>query len=180
MINKLAKDVTEFRKANGLPLYWNGTKEELIVGYSVIIEELTELFDATNIIEKVDALIDWAYTLVGQMVHKADGAAVTYECTFEAFAVKMAIDVAERKGIDFGKCWDEVHRSNMSKACKDDFELMETQKHYDLKGVSTYAEKINGLYVVKCEHDKSGKVKKGKVLKNVFYSEANLASIINN
>lgn len=176
-IDKLAKDVTEFRKANGLPLYWNGTKEELIVGDSVIDEEFTELVDAVDIVDKVDALIDWAYTLVGKMVHTKTS--LHYEHSFEAQLITGTIvKQFERRGIDFLKCWDEVHRSNMSKACKTEMELIETAIHYEQKGISVYHEKINGLYVVKCEHDNSGQVKKGKVLKNVFYSEADLAPII--
>ncbi len=74
-------------------------------------------------------------------------------------------------GKKFASLFDEVHRSNMSKACNNEKEAQETVDFYSTNGEE-------------CTYKKSGikyhvhRVADDKVLKNKYYSPANLSTII--
>ena len=74
-------------------------------------------------------------------------------------------------GEKFGDLFNEVHRSNMSKACNSQEEADATILHYQEKGQDAYSEKSGEKYNV---HRKSD----NKVLKSINYSPADLKSII--
>jgi hypothetical protein len=73
----------------------------------------------------------------------------------------------------FNTLFDEVQRSNMSKACTSQQEALATLSHYKQKdGTEGRYEEVNGKYIVYRSSD-------NKVLKSVGYSPASLKDIIN-
>ena len=117
---------------------------------SLIAEELKELEDAIegdDLTEIADALCDIQYVLSGAVLE---------------FGL----------GEKFKELFDEVQRSNMSKACKTEGEALETVSFYhDKKGVDAYYVKQDGKYLVYRKGDK-------KTLKSVNYSPADLEKIL--
>lgn len=116
---------------------------------SLIEEELKELEEAiqdNNIVEIADALCDIQYVLSGAILE---------------FGLKDK----------FSALFEEVQRSNMSKACKNEEEAIATQAHYKEKGVDSYYREVDGKFLVFRNGDH-------KTLKSVNYSPADLRSII--
>lgn len=179
MIKKLMQktsDVIEFRELMGLPVDTGLPFDEYELALATVAEEFIELANAETLIDKADALVDTVYTIIGMGVNEHGKHWI--ECCDKLFFTLDLIDRASKAlGIDFDRCWDEVHRSNMSKACKDGAEVVLTQSHYAAKGVTTYVEDVNGLFVVKCLSDKKCVMRKGKALKSVNYSEADLGFV---
>jgi len=117
---------------------------------ALIAEELKELQEAIenkDIIEIADALCDIQYVLSGAVLE---------------FGLKDK----------FNALFEEVQRSNMSKACKTEEEAKATQAHYLDKGVKSYYKEIDGLFLVFRDGDH-------KTLKSINYSPADLKSILN-
>lgn len=116
---------------------------------SLIAEELKELEEAIenkDIVEVADAFADLQYVLAGAI---------------------LEFGLADK----FQEIFEEVHRSNMSKACQSAEEATRTLNHHFLKGDrGTINQKENGSFIVIRED--------GKLLKSVDYSPANLKSII--
>ena len=117
---------------------------------SLLQEELNELKQAiedNNLVEIADALADLQYVLSGAVLE---------------FGLKDK----------FNTLFNEVQRSNMSKACRSQQEALETLSYYKQKdGTEGRYEKINGKYIVYRSAD-------NKVLKSVGYSPASLEDII--
>ncbi|MFD2034325.1 hypothetical protein ACFSKL_05960 [Belliella marina] len=116
---------------------------------SLIAEELKELEEAiaeNNLVEVADALCDIQYVLSGAI---------------------LEFGLADR----FKELFEEVQRSNMSKACRSLEEAEATVAHYQAQGVSCFYEKKGELYLVFREGDR-------KTLKSVNYSPADLNSIL--
>lgn len=117
---------------------------------SLIAEELKELEEAIenkDIVEVADALCDIQYVLSGAILE---------------FGLKDK----------FSELFDEVQRSNMSKACKSQEEAEATIRHYFEKdGTESYFKEVDGLFLVFRKED-------DKTLKSVNYSPADLKSIL--
>lgn len=116
---------------------------------SLIAEELKELEEAIankDLVEVADALCDIQYVLSGAV---------------------LEFGLADK----FAALFDEVQRSNMSKACKSIEEAEKTIAHYRAKGVDCFYEKADGHYLVYRTEDR-------KTLKSVNYSPADLSSIL--
>lgn len=116
----------------------------------LISEELKELEQAIkdkDMVEIADALCDIQYVLSGAV---------------------LEFGLGDR----FVELFDEVQRSNMSKACKTMEEAEATVKHYkDNKGTDSYIKEADGLFLVYRKED-------DKTLKSVAYSPADLKGII--
>jgi len=116
----------------------------------LISEELKELEQAIkdkDLVEVADALCDIQYVLSGAVLE---------------FGM----------GEKFAELFDEVQRSNMSKACKTMEEAEATVKHYqENKGTESYIKEADGLFLVYRTED-------NKTLKSVNYSPADLKSIL--
>lgn len=116
---------------------------------SLIEEELKELEEAIrekNIIEIADALCDIQYVLSGAILE---------------FGLKDK----------FNALFEEVQRSNMSKACKNEEEAVATQAHYKARGVDSYYKQVDGKFLVFRQGDH-------KTLKSINYSPADLKTIL--
>lgn len=152
-MNQYLRQVEEFHKtfkAPVLPSPQLAPAERAKLRVSLIQEELNELQEAINkgdLVEVADALCDLQYVLSGTVLE---------------FGMKEKFD----------EMFEEVHRSNISKACKSYDEVIATQSYYAEKGTeSYYEEQEDGTYLVLRKSDK-------KALKSINYSPANLASIL--
>tara|TARA_R110000868_G_scaffold45693_1_gene151452 strand:- start:5 stop:472 length:468 start_codon:yes stop_codon:yes gene_type:complete len=116
----------------------------------LISEELKELEQAIvdkDMVEIADALCDIQYVLSGAVLE---------------FGL----------GEKFKSLFDEVQRSNMSKACKTVEEAEATVKHYkENKDTNSYIKEVDGLYLVYRSED-------NKTLKSINYSPADLKGIL--
>ncbi len=118
---------------------------------SLIAEELKELqeaIDDKDVVEIADALCDIQYVLSGAILE---------------FGM----------GEKFKELFEEVQRSNMSKACEDEEEAKQTVAHYKSeKDTDAYYEERDGKWLVY-------RVGDNKTLKSINYSPADLKSILN-
>ncbi|MFD2552938.1 pyrophosphohydrolase domain-containing protein [Sphingobacterium tabacisoli] len=110
------------------------------------LKELEEAIQAKDLVEIADALCDIQYVLSGAILE---------------FGLKDK----------FNTLFEEVQRSNMSKACKNEEEAIATQAHYKEKGVDSYYKEVDGKFLVFREGDH-------KTLKSINYSPADLKSIL--
>jgi len=117
---------------------------------SLLSEELRELQKAIedkDLVEIADALCDLQYVLSGAVLE---------------FGM----------GEKFKALFDEVQRSNMSKACRNKEEAEATMKYYkEERGFESYMVEEGGLFLVYRKED-------NKTLKSVNYSPADLRSIL--
>ncbi|MGF7038245.1 hypothetical protein [Mucilaginibacter lappiensis] len=126
------------------------SKERCDLRIALLAEELKELqqaVDDNNLVEIADALCDLQYVLSGAVLE---------------FGL----------GEKFKELFDEVHRSNMSKACKTIEEANQTIEHYrNTAGTESHYKEIDGLFLVYRTTD-------NKTLKSINYSPADLGSIV--
>lgn len=118
---------------------------------SLIAEELKELEEAisdNDLVEIADALCDIQYVLSGAVLE---------------FGL----------GDKFKALFDEVQRSNMSKACNTEDEAKATVEYYmNEKDTECYYKEIDGKFLVFRKSD-------DKTIKSINYSPADLKSILN-
>lgn len=129
------------------------SEERCQLRINLLQEELNELATAIkekNIVEIADALSDLQYVLSGAILEF--GMANKFKALFE-----------------------EVQRSNMSKACKNEDDIKKTKRWYSKnKGIHEFTVEQNGdVYIVKRAGD-------GKILKNSNYSKADIEGILKN
>jgi len=143
--------VAEFHTTFKHPILENPiipSKQRADLRVSLLAEELKELKEAienNDLIEVADALCDLQYVLAGA-IHE--------------FGL----------GGKFKTLFDEVHRSNMSKACKTVEEAEQTIQYYlDKDQTESYYKEIDGLFLVFRKAD-------DKTLKSINYSPADLKS----
>ncbi|WPC72804.1 nucleoside triphosphate pyrophosphohydrolase family protein [Vibrio porteresiae] len=180
IFDHLYRDITEFRSTFDLPVAQPDTlnAQQDSLHTSLIVEEMTELAEAPNKTEQADAIVDSVYVLMGRLVHLgnekvSDNLAISY-------LIDILLNVAVNRGIDFIPCWDEVHSSNMSKVCRNEQEYAETEAFYAKQGVKLMGVAKGGYIIAKCAEDfvsESKTIKKGKVLKSVYYRPADLAPL---
>lgn len=144
--------VAEFHKTFNAPILDSPqipSAERCTLRVALLQEELKELKEAienNDIVEVADALCDLQYVLSGAVLE---------------FGL----------GEKFVELFNEVQRSNMSKACANQQEADETIAFYKEKGEEAYSETSGGKINV---HRKSD----NKVLKNKYYSPADLKTIL--
>ena len=118
---------------------------------ALIAEELKELEVAVlqkDIVEVADALCDLQYVLSGAILE---------------FGL----------GEKFKSLFEEVQRSNMSKACDSEEEARQTVAHYlEKDGTSCYYKPVDGKWLVYRNSD-------NKTIKSIKYSPANLTKVLN-
>jgi predicted HAD superfamily Cof-like phosphohydrolase len=127
------------------------SEERCKLRVALIAEELKELEVAIlekDIVEVADALCDIQYVLAGAILE---------------FGL----------GEKFSKLFEEVQRSNMSKACMSEQEARDTVDHYKKKdGTECYYVKAGDNWLVYRKSD-------NKTIKSIGYSPANLAKFVN-
>ena len=111
------------------------------------LDEFKEAIEAGDIVAVADALCDLQYVLSGAVLE---------------FGL----------GDKFKALFDEVQRSNMSKACLTVDEAEATVAHYRSQGVECHYIESDGRYLVYRDADH-------KTLKNINYSPADLETVLN-
>jgi predicted HAD superfamily Cof-like phosphohydrolase len=146
-------DVAQFHDTFNAPILDKPTipsKERCVLRVSLLQEEVRELQEAiadNDLVEIADALADIQYVLSGAI---------------------LEFGLADK----FKTLFDEVQRSNMSKACSSMQEAQATQVAYEKKdGTKSFIEKKENKFLVYREGD-------NKVLKSVNYSPADLKKIL--
>ncbi|MCL1143747.1 nucleoside triphosphate pyrophosphohydrolase family protein [Shewanella gaetbuli] len=177
----LYRDIFEFRSTFDLPVELPESLDSQAdtLHTSLIIEEMTELAEADSRIEQADAIVDSVYVLMGRLVHL--GASKVSDRIEISYLIDLLLNVAKNREINFIECWDEVHSSNMSKVCRNQQELDETIAHYATQGVEIVGSVKGDFLIAKCAKDveMAGKtVRKGKVLKSVYYRPAELDKLV--
>lgn len=126
------------------------SKERCELRVSLLAEEVKELqiaINDNNLIEIADALCDIQYVLAGAILEFGLGG-------------------------KFKQLFDEVHRSNMSKACKTIEEANQTIEYYKTnESCDANFKEEGGLFL-------AYRTKDHKVLKSINYSPADLQSIL--
>jgi predicted HAD superfamily Cof-like phosphohydrolase len=147
------KQVAEFHRTFRHPILEQPTIPDATrcnLRVSLIAEELEELREAIanqDIVEIADALCDIQYVLSGAILE---------------FGM----------GHKFKTLFDEVQRSNMSKACKTEEEAIATVNHFrEKKGEECYYQKVEDLYLVYRTND-------NKTMKSINYSPADLKGLL--
>lgn len=121
----------------------------------VELKELEDAIESDDVVEVADAFTDLQYVLDGAMLE------------FGMHHIKDAL-------------FEEVHRSNMSKACVNKKECIDTQAKYLEEGTESYSttkdifEDENYIHSVHLVFRKED----NKLLKSINYSHANLKAII--
>lgn len=145
--------VAEFHKTFNHPIVADPTipnKKRSALRVELISEELKELEEAikdNDLVEIADALCDIQYVLSGAILE---------------FGM----------GEKFKELFDEVQRSNMSKACDTVEEAQATVKHYtEDRDTPCYYKEKDGKFLVYRASDE-------KTLKSINYSPADLKSIL--
>lgn len=127
------------------------SKERCQLRVSLIAEELKELEQAikdNDLVEVADALCDIQYVLSGAVLE---------------FGL----------GEKFVELFEEVQRSNMSKACKTQEEAEQTLNYYkNERNTDAYIVEEDGKYLVYRKGD-------NKTLKSINYSPADLKKLLN-
>jgi len=148
-LNQVAEFHTTFKHPI-LPTPVIPSKERCELRIALLAEELKELQQAitdNDLVEVADAFCDLQYVLSGAILE---------------FGL----------GEKFKELFDEVHRSNMSKACKTVEEANATIAHYHAKdGTESYYTEIDGLFLVYRKID-------NKTLKSINYSPASLNAVL--
>ena len=147
--------VSEFHKTFNVPVLDKPeipSEERCQLRVNLLQEELNELSEAIknkDLVEIADALCDLQYVLSGSV---------------------LEFGLSEK----FDQLFDDVQRSNMSKACETMQEAIETILHYKkTQGFESVYKKVDNKFVVYRLSD-------NKVLKSVNYSPTDLKKIIEN
>lgn len=145
--------VAEFHRTFKHPVLDNPTipsAKRCELRVELIAEELKELEEAikdNDLVEIADALCDIQYVLSGAI---------------------LEFGMADK----FKSLFDEVQRSNMSKACNSEQEAIETVTHYKQeRNTDCYYKQVDGKWLVYRQAD-------DKTLKSIYYSPADLESIL--
>lgn len=148
------KLVEEFHKTFGAPILENPempSKERCNLRVKLIQEELDEMKESIeneDVIEIADSLGDLMVVLCGSILE---------------FGM----------GNKFNDIFENIHNSNMSKACDSEREALETLLFYKHKdGTEGYYKEVEGKWLVYRDDD--------KILKSINYSPANLKDILEN
>lgn len=187
LYTKLYQDIVDFRNTFQLPVNepekFSLADDEL--HDKLYLEETIELSEADTQVSRMDAIVDSAYVLMGRLVHLGYRNLAQARAAEPArvFALETLLNVcsATFKNEVFLICWQEIHASNLSKACKTEQERDDTIRSYKKLKVPTVVEECNGLYLIKVAEDVTIKDKhypKGKVLKNAHYKAADLVSLV--
>ena len=147
------KMVEEFHRTFSAPVLETPqipSKERCDLRINLMQEELDEIkvaIENNDFVEISDGLCDLMYVLCGSILE---------------FGLKDK----------FNELFNEVHESNMSKACSSEKEASETVTHYKLKdGTEAHYKEIDGKWLVFRDSD-------NKVLKSVDYTPANIKKFL--
>lgn len=167
--------VKEFRITSGLPVSEKPiilSKAAIDHHASLMQEEVDEFNQATDLVGKLDAVIDCYYFACGMFLHAGcpQWKSAEYE-RIEIHKYKYLLWVgntfdslvpdALNAALIFDQLFNHVHNSNMSKFCKSEAEAIIGVDRYFQQGKEVRAVKVNDLWVLKHYNGEQTKVLKG-------------------
>lgn len=168
-MNKTLKSVEEFHRTFGAPVLDEQSipaQDRIALRLTLILEELHELAQESGQEELFISMLrdkvnkhqpqDFKANLTGVMDALCDIQVVLNGSILE-FGLHDQFDAA----------FDEVHRSNMSKACTNETDAQASVQKYKDQGVDARYELLNGKYVLYRNAD-------NKILKGIHFSEPDL------
>lgn len=144
---------------------------------SLVTEEWKEFLSGLkdkDIIQIADGLGDTAYVLLGAMWTFSDHK-VLFKY-YEDQLIDLEKTILKYFTVDqFYSIFIEIHRSNMSKSCKNIDEVYATMAQEKYKDIKYRYEQKGSLFNILIDEDYPEKdLKKNKLLKSIGYSSANL------
>ncbi len=160
--------------------YWSNATPEYLLNMGVDLKKMPARSDFQTMLSN-QIKLDYEHKKSFALIWEVDGKPVGHsnvnpvEYGNQAF-MHLHIWYPEYRGKGLGEkfveLFNEVQRSNMSKACENEIVAQETIEHYKQKdGTESDYKEVNGKYIVYRNED-------NKVLKSVNYSPANLPGII--
>jgi hypothetical protein len=177
--------VKEFRETYGLPSFPCYNQENEILRDSLIKEETNEYImslDKHDYIGYYDGICDTVYVLLGS-IETYENAELNepyiINCISRWYRQLNSIMKHTLALKHFDKAFDEVHRSNMSKSCNSIDEVYATMSQPKYKDIKFKYVERNGKYFILIDEDvPERELKKGKLLKSINYSPANLEFVL--
>ncbi|MDN5205585.1 nucleoside triphosphate pyrophosphohydrolase family protein [Fulvivirgaceae bacterium BMA10] len=173
-MNKTLRSVEEFHKTFGAPVLNDPeipARDRVKLRLSLILEELSELAVASEATDDfIDLMKNKIDAIRSEKESKDPVEAMDALCDLQVVLNGTILEYGLHDKFD--ESFDEVHRSNMSKACEDEEQGEESIAKYKDQGVATRMEKVNGKIVIYRDPD-------NKILKGVNYTPPNIKSILN-
>lgn len=196
--------ITQFRNTFNLPISKEITWEfelatdklaNVELHNSLHLEEFKELAEATTLVEQADAIGDMIYVIVGRLVESGANTLAIAGRYFPAYVSwlnylysmgtdlfnmgKTPNDSRYQSGI-VQAVFDAIHESNMTKACAAD-QVEANVKHYADRDTPVTPEQVEpNVWVLKVSEDLPTKgLKKGKVMKSIYYTPVDLCQVLN-
>lgn len=173
---KLYTDIKLFRNTFNLPVETGVIPEHSdVLHTSLAVEELTEIAEAVDLVEISDGLVDVMVVAYGRVVE------LGREIPAIEYLVELMLSVAHTKGIDVIRCWNEVLESNLSKTAKNKQEVTDNIEFYKGYGIELDIEEKDGVFLLKNAKEclyKGKELKVGKVMKSIYYKEADLSFVL--
>lgn len=181
----LVDQIAEFRQTFELTINAPGEQGYLSTNVelhdALHLEEFKELAYAPNDVERIDALGDMMYVIVGRLVEAGVRCLEDAQAHFPQsidwinYLVTLGADIL---GDDCAMyhVFKLIHESNMTKTCTY-AQIVENQAHYQKEDIVLDVEhKGLNCYILKTRFDyPDKKLKKGKVIKNIHYSPVDLS-----
>jgi predicted HAD superfamily Cof-like phosphohydrolase len=163
-MNKTLESVREFHMTFGAPVLDQPqipSDERVKLRLTLILEELYELAEASGaegmFVEMMKKKVE-AYTPTREVKDPIE--ALDALCDLQVVLNGSTLEYGLQD--QFDEAFDEVHRSNMSKACDNEDEGKASIQKYNNEGIQTILEQVNGKYVIYRASDH-------KILKGVNY-----------
>ena len=163
-MNKTLESVSEFHKTFGAPVLDNPQipdEDRVRLRLTLILEELGELAEASGAAKVFNEMMK---NKVADFEDKPEvmdmGEALDALCDLQVVLNGSTLEYGLQDKFD--EAFDEVHRSNMSKACTNKEDAEASVDKYQKQGIETVLEKVNGKYVIYRAADH-------KILKGINY-----------
>ena len=161
-MNQTLKDVTEFHRTFGVPIGENPSVpsvDRIKLRLTLILEELHELAQASGAEAEFIDMLDQKVKEYQPQNTKPDPVEVIDAlCDLQVVLNGSIIEYGFQDVFD--QAFEEVHQSNMSKACLTEEEGRISIENYKEQGVAVILEPVNGKFILYRSHDY-------KVMKNV-------------
>ncbi len=172
-MNKTLESVAEFHKTFGAPVLAQSeipSNDRVKLRLALILEELSELAEASGAAEMFNEMMREKVNSFKQVEEVKDKVeALDALCDLQVVLNGTTLEYGLQSNFD--AAFDEVHSSNMSKACVNETEAEKSVEKYRGVGVEVHPEKVNGKYIIYRSADK-------KILKGVNYFSPNLEKYI--
>ncbi|MDN5217388.1 nucleoside triphosphate pyrophosphohydrolase family protein [Fulvivirgaceae bacterium BMA12] len=163
-MNKTLESVSEFHKTFGAPVLNSPQvpgEDRVRLRLTLILEELSELAEASGAAKIFNEMMKNKVAAFEEKPEVTDtGEALDALCDLQVVLNGSTLEYGLQGRFD--EAFDEVHRSNMSKACASQEEAEASVLKYQEQGVETVLEKVNGKYVIYRASDH-------KILKGINY-----------